>query len=220
MSKKTSIIFFPTSRIPHLSKFKLLFTGYCLLINGAFAPRQALAGWLLWESPKEVTAPQNEKVIASAAELGDSTPEFAFSRSGGKKIPANFFFSVRLSSLRSFTAAGSWTECETELTKSAGQALKKFYSGQKPTNILPAKSWLLGKKPQDLSFCGTHGNNSEIYFWRLPFRDLSGKPFWAAAVYGAKALDTLEAMSKTSKTKTVKIKNARSKNEAFLISIR
>lgn len=206
-------------RLP-ITVYRLLVTVCWLPITGILAPTQARAGWLLWEAPKEVAAPEGEKVITSAGELAGLTPEFAFSRSGKEKIPANLFFSAGLSASRSFAAQNGWAECETGLVKSTGQALKNIYSGQKPSRLFPAKSWLLAKKSQDVSFCGTKGNRFEIYLWRLPFRGPDGKPFWAAAVYGAGAQDTFNAALKNSKTKKSKIKNARSKSEAFLISIK
>ena len=198
----------------------LLSAGCCLLIAGAFTPPPARAGWLLWEAPKEVAAPEGEKVMASAGELADLIPEFAFSSSGKEKIPANLFFSAKLSAARAFAAKNGWAECETELVKSTGQALKDIYSGQKPSRWFPAKSWLLAKKPQDISFCETKGDRFEIYLWRLPFRGPDGKPFWAAAVYGAEARRALDAGIKAAKAKKQKIKNARLKSEAFLILIR
>lgn len=211
----------------------LLVTGYWLLITATLPP-QARAGWLLWEAPKEVASPAAEKIIYSAKEPADLTSEFVFSPSGKEKLPANLIFFANLSDLRSFSAAVGWTECETRLFDSIGQALKKLYSGRKPTNFLPAKSWLLGGKTQDLSFCGAQGNQFEIYFWRLPFRGQGGTPFWAGAVYGTGAQDTFNAALKNQKVKKSKIKNARSaadsakgqrqasvtKNEVFLISLR
>ncbi|OGR48826.1 MAG: hypothetical protein A2X34_10470 [Elusimicrobia bacterium GWC2_51_8] len=193
-----------------------------MLITGIFTLTQVEAGWLLWEAPKEIASLTGEKVISSASEIADSAPEFAFSTSAKEKIPVNLFFSARLSAARSFAARSGWAECETSLVKSAGQALKNIYSGQNPSRFFPAKSWLLAKKSQDISFCGATGNKFEIYLWRLPFHGQDGTPFWAAAVYGAGAQDTLNTGIKGAKIKKQKIKNARphKADEAFLISLR
>lgn len=205
-----------------ISKKRLPLTTCRLLLTFLLVPATARSGWLLWEAPKEVASPTGEKVISSARELADLAPEFAFSPSGKEKIPANLFFSAGLSASRSFAAQNGWAECETGLVKSTGQALKNIYSGQKPSRLFPAKNWLLAEKLQDISFCGTKGNRFEIYLWRLPFRGPDGKPFWAAAVYGAGAQRTLNAGIKAAKAKKQKIKNVRTlkADEAFLILIR